>query len=71
MNLPKEIQATAAWTELCELCDWDEEEVASTIQRYILSQSPIPVGRERELCIILHTMTTMFKSAENQAQPEC
>ena len=71
MNLPREIQATAAWTELCELCDWDDEEVALTLQRYMLSQAPIPVGRVRELCSILHTMTTMFKSVESRADPEC
>jgi len=48
--LPPEIMGLSSWTELCEIHDWDEEEAAGCLARFIHVKSPIPTGRARELC---------------------
>lgn len=59
----RELTGLSLWTELCELHDWDEEEAAKTLNRYMLSLSPIPVGRVREICESLHVLSIKLKDA--------
>ncbi len=61
MTLPPEIWSLSAWTELCEIHDWDEEEAASCIERFVHSKAPIPTGRGRELCETLVRMLTLTR----------
>jgi len=58
-----------AWTELCELCDWDERVALQTIERFVQVKSPYPSGRTRELCQTLSESYVAIKASILQDQP--
>lgn len=69
MTNPPEILGLAAWTEMCELHDWDEESAADTLDRFVHCKSPIPVGRVRELCHVLASSQALI-TAKHMLKPE-
>ena len=60
-----------AWTELCEICDWDEIEALRTLERHIQAKSPQPTGRTREVCIALTAAYVKIKAEVERQTPEC
>jgi hypothetical protein len=49
--MPPEIASLIDWTELTELCDWDEERAAKLLEAVRLESKPLmPSGRRLELC---------------------
>lgn len=63
MKTSHEQAGLSAWTELCEICDWDEMIALQTIERFVQVKSPFPTGRIRELCQILSTSHAAIKSS--------
>ena len=50
-TMTPEISSLADWTELCELCDWDETWAATLLEAVKLhSVNLMPKGRKLELC---------------------
>jgi hypothetical protein len=50
MTIRHEQAGLNAWTELCELCDWNELDALRVIERFVQVKAPYPTGRVRELC---------------------
>jgi len=61
-NTPEQ-SGLSAWTELCELCDWNEIDALRIIERFVQVKAPLPTGRLRELCQILSTSYVAIKSS--------
>ena len=60
-----------AWTELCEICDWNEVAALKTLERFIQAKSPQPTGRARELCTILTSAYAQIKKGLESQLPDC
>lgn len=62
INAPEQI-GLGAWTELCEMCDWDESAALQVIERFVQVKTPYPTGRARELCQSLSLSYAAIKAA--------
>jgi hypothetical protein len=72
MSNPPELMGLAAWTELCELHDWDEDDAKDTLDRFVHCKIPIPVGRVRELCQVLASSQALIAAKTAlRAEIEC
>jgi len=71
MNPPPEHSGLAAWTELCESCDWDEVDALRVLECHIQAKAPLPSGRRRELCTLLTSAYVQIKSDVEKRLPEC
>lgn len=63
MTIQPEQTGLSAWTELCELCDWDEITALQVIERFVQVKAPYPSGRVRELCQALAASHAAIKAS--------
>lgn len=63
MTKSPEQSGLSAWTELCEIFDWDEIDALRAIERFVQVRAPYPTGRVRELCQTLAESHAAIKTA--------
>jgi hypothetical protein len=68
--MPPEILSLAEWTELCELCDWDEVKAAKLLEATRLeTRRLMPEGRRLEICRSLLARQSLIDKKQNASIP--
>ena len=68
--MPPEILSLAEWTELCELCDWDETIAARLLVAVRLeSKRLMPEGSRLEICRSLISRQTLIDKKQTAKSP--
>jgi hypothetical protein len=68
--MPPEFQSLAEWTELCELCDWNEEKAARLLEAVRLKTKRLmPDGRRLEICLSILDRQTLIDRKSSATTP--